>query len=311
TPYLPYVNGPDDPSAAERDAVTKANWEASEAFMAECMKKAGFVYFELPWTPEPEVQHFQQGDVLVIPVLQATREETARVGYGVLAAEEPSYDPSTDPVQQNEEYRDTLSEAAQAEYDLQRWGPDPYEASPAPHDPGCAEQAYDQYVERIEQQAERELSAKELFDQQFTLPLDMTRLVWPGVNQDPRVASMDSQWSACMADRGYDLAPAQAYLMDTSGPWAAWYMALRTKADGTLGDAWYNFLGEELTPVEERSLLGTPAEIQIALDDFDCRQEVGAYEATYREVQLELEAAFVEEHRQELDEMVAFVEQAG
>ncbi|MCL2784832.1 MAG: hypothetical protein FWD55_05235 [Propionibacteriaceae bacterium] len=84
--------------------------------------------------------------------------------------------------------------------------------------------------------------------------------------------------------------------------------AWRTRADGTLGDTWYHYEYDEATPEEERSLLGTQAEVQIALADFDCREESN-YLERYLAIQIDLESAFVDQHRAQLDEMLAFADQ--
>jgi hypothetical protein len=274
-PYLPYVNGPDDPDAAEREAADKARHEADQAFMVECMKEAGFVYYEEPWT-EPSVNRFfENGDVLWLPALQATRDETARAGYGLMEAIDLPGLAATEVMVRNSQYRDTLSEAARTEYDLQVDGPDPYDPSPPAHEPGCAELLAAKREVETSLATEQEASLSDVFDQQFgELVGGMETLVMTGLRYDSNVAGLNSQWASCMANRGYDLTSG-GYPQEGLTPWVAWDMALRTRADGTLGDAWYNYQGEEFTPEEERSLLGTTAEIQIALDDFDCRQEAG------------------------------------
>ena len=113
-----------------------------------------------------------------------------------------------------------------------------------------------------------------------------------------------------MAKRGYDLTSGNLYSKANVNPWAAYTMALRTKANGQLGDKWYHYQDEQDTPDEQRALLGTKYEIKIAIDDFDCRQTTD-YMNRYETAQVGLEQAFVNKHRKQLDAMLAFAEQYG
>jgi hypothetical protein len=56
--------------------------------------------------------------------------------------------------------------------------------------------------------------------------------------------------------------------------------------------------------LDQRSLVGSPAEAEIALADFDCRAETD-YEARFAAIQLELEQEFVDQNRPRLELMVA------
>jgi hypothetical protein len=112
-------------------------------------------------------------------------------------------------------------------------------------------------------------------------------------------------YGECMLAAGYNLTSSPFYPEAT--PIAAYAMALRTKADGALGSSWTDYTFEEETPDDERSLLGSQAEIDIAVADFDCREQTD-YEAIYLVEYLKWEEEFVAEHFDQLEEMKTFGE---
>jgi hypothetical protein len=307
SPFSPYTalisafTGPQDEDQASVERAAKI-----QDFLAECMKGRGFDYTPAEPVPlEEDPRLFAEGDVLWLPQLPASRAEAAVRGYGVMAAPPLASERVSVGELANRDYRDSLGAAAQAAYDQAFTGTsDPY-AEPDPDAPtGCTALAFAQYPE----EAAATPSPEALFwDLHGELAEAMDSLVSQGVGLDPRTQDLNAEWNACMTDRAYDLTSGNLYSLEDVSPWAAWTLALRTMADGRVGDAWYNYDYEEVTPVEQRSLAGTPAEVAIALDDYDCRAQVD-YERRYRAIQLKLEQAFVERHRPELDSLLAFAD---
>jgi hypothetical protein len=97
--------------------------------------------------------------------------------------------------------------------------------------------------------------------------------------------------------------------LGASGPSAAMDHAYRTRADGTVASRKMDTPTAEI-PLDEKSLLGSQPEIDIAVADFDCRVETN-YVARYLELRIGREQAFVDSHRSELDKMVAAATEAG
>ncbi|MDR2377893.1 MAG: hypothetical protein LBD70_00510 [Bifidobacteriaceae bacterium] len=208
----------------------------------------------------------------------------------------------------NIEYQASLSDEAAREYDLALHGPNPYESSDALADESCLGQAV---TANPADGPGASLSPADQFAAQFwDLGRAMDDLVFSGVRADQAVIEANAAWALCMDAKGYDLASGNLYSADQVEPWTAHTLALRTKADGSLGDAWYNYSSDDATPEDERSLGGWPAEIAIAVDDFDCRHDTD-YETVYRDVQLRLEEEFVEYNKDRLDMMVAYVTGIG
>jgi len=287
------------------DPFLKDEHEQHEANLAQCMKDRGFTYYPVPWV-QPEVMpgFFPQGDRVWLPSLPDTREETARSGYGVLAA--VYYPPHSEEIVKNVEYRDSLAPPAQAEYDLALVGGNPYGSAPQGAAKSCGELLEEEQVTADESNP----SIKEMFKNQYQdLVMDLKDLP-SDVMEDSRIMELSLLWSDCMSHRGYDFASGTAYSeFDVLiNPDSAYMMAFRTRADGSLGESWFQYQGERSTPEEERSLTGSAAEIVIALDDFDCRAET-SFTEIFTTVQIELENQFLETHYQQLQEMVAFAQQ--
>ncbi|MDR2373225.1 MAG: hypothetical protein LBD77_03830 [Bifidobacteriaceae bacterium] len=289
-------------SLPESGTAAYNQWQ-SEAFavkedeLAKCMKAEGFEYTPRQWvdyeayTPQGT---FSDGDLLWLPWLPETREQVAARGYGkgdpemISAGAEQDVDPV------NYAYKQSLSADALAAYDS----------------------ASAECVARIEPVLEDRIpSAPAQPNQDFSwqfgeLVAAMDQLNWPGVSETAEARLLNGEYSDCMSKAGYDLDSGAEFGPAEVTPWAAEAMARRTKADGSLGESWFNqpvSLGGPLPPEEERSLLGAPGEIAIALADFDCRATTD-YEARLLAVYLRLETEFVEQHKTELEAMKAFVE---
>jgi hypothetical protein len=301
-PYVPYVNGP----AEGDDSPTAQAFSAQQSTIAACMKERGFEYTPLEWAAALEFKRFPEGDMLWLGALPPTQAEAEAKGYGRLAP--PSLDLGGPDNSVNDAHRNTLSESARTAYDTALGGPpdDPYYTPPVGAPVPCR-----QVADQANPYPQATDSPGEQFDAQFQeLVIDMHHLVSIDIWQDPAVRALNTAWNDCMTDQGLDLTAGDGITSANVTPWAAWTLALRTKADGTPGDSWFHYESEQETPPEERSLLGTKAELSVAAADFRCR-EATQYQSALQDAQLRLEAEFVTLHRDELDAMKAFVEGAS
>lgn len=132
-----------------------------------------------------------------------------------------------------------------------------------------------------------------ILDQFGELAFAMYQLRIRDVAEDPRTGELDEEWYACMADHGYDLAPEERAAAHP-GPMAAWGLAVRTPPGGVAGPPRPNDPAEDI-PVEERYLLGSAEEREIAMADFDCR------------LATDYEARLTAIHADELEELAALV----
>ncbi|MGY4643269.1 hypothetical protein [Cellulomonas sp. URHB0016] len=299
TPFSPYFAQVNALLAQpeETSATAKERHDDVEAYIASCMKDAGFDYFPTEYEKSEQLAWPWARDVLQLPLLATDRAEVERVGYGVddVDAQEADRHELETP-DKNGVYNGTLGEAAQSEYDYALSGtrgeddPDPDPAG------GCFGRASAKYPEPTSPQAD-------LAEQYMPLVRTMGDIRIRDLARDPRVVDLNEQWNACMLDAGYDLTPPEGVRQQTPDPVSAYFLAVRTPPDGV---AEYPADGAEAgqIPVERRYLVGSPAERAIALADFDCRAAT-SYQSSLLSVLVDLEGAFVAAHQRELDEMGA------
>ncbi|MDR0366055.1 MAG: hypothetical protein LBH68_04420 [Bifidobacteriaceae bacterium] len=312
--YSPYLDGPPpgpEDEAYERES--RAAYAQREEFLAECMGKAGFEYYaaDYPTSDLPQVKYSFDQDRMVVPYLPPARQQVEQFGYGVrdplpyVTIEDMMADAGQS--EANTDYFEALSDAGQRAYNLAYFGFEELNEQTALQEQnGCAAQAYDAAPEIVND------SPAASFKWDYgNLAASMPRVHNTGVFQDTRVSTLAAEWNSCMAASGIDLSG------ETDTEWnpypnalSAWYLAMRTGADGTIGPGGGGMFMDSTAPLDQRSLIGSPAEIRIALADFDCRAETD-YESRFLAVQLELEQQFVDTHRGELDKMKATAQGQG
>ncbi|MDR2566975.1 MAG: hypothetical protein LBC97_13165 [Bifidobacteriaceae bacterium] len=284
-------------------------WERDrEDSIAGCMRERGFDYFPGDWEPEEagaSMLFFVDGvDVIAVNGLPNDLARVRAEGYGLRAPAggTESGGEALPGAQANEEYRESLSADSREAYDLAMGGQDVYEEPDPSALPGCLTLANERHPEP----ELGDLSVARQFWVDFgPLVLGMNRVALEDVFNDQRVRDLSLEWYSCMVKAGYsELAEGGYYSVDNIDLNAGYSLALATKADGEVGDSWYNF-GISDTPDDERSLVGSPAEIAIAVADFQCREPLNYFE-THRAVQLELEQAYVDQNSAAFDKLTAF-----
>jgi hypothetical protein len=308
TEYSEYLDGPGyDHDARMADRV---EWYAQvEDYIAQCMKEEGFEYFPAEyWAADlPESRLSFDRDFMSIPLLPANRADVVQWGYGVAPPLEfvtGSDILANQPDDPNEAYFDGLSASGQRDYLKAYDGYYPEDAPLGSPDltSGCGGMAFTAFPEPgVEDAAQR-------FNSQYgTLALTMGTLATSGVFDDRRIGALAASWESCMRAIGVDVSSETVDGMSGDvaypNPNSAWYMAMRTGPDGSVGTGGGGVFDEAL-PLEQRSLIGSEAEARIALADFDCRIET-EYETRFKEIQLDLEQQFVDQNRDQLEEMVA------
>ncbi|MDR2564790.1 MAG: hypothetical protein LBC97_01780 [Bifidobacteriaceae bacterium] len=300
-PYRPYSDVPD--VGEDQRALNKARYDAISLETAACMARSGFEYW-----PEEDVDatvysvSINGPAFASVPVLPASRAPATESGYGRSA---PADVPQPDQVAANRSYFDGLTASGQAAYNMALYGAE------SPDNPetenGCASRAA---AAHPEPSPNSRAQAVAQFQEDFgALQQAMADLVLYGVMDSRDGVALDREWSACMASSGLDLNVDMPMLPSGPNPHYALVLALRTLPDGSLGKSWLNYQGDEFTPPEERTLLGSQPEIDIALADFDCRASMD-YDNRLVEIQRKLEQEFVNQHKTELDQMVAAYQQA-
>jgi hypothetical protein len=272
-----------------------------------CMSEAGFEY-----TPEPfygdRQDDFEDPYEEVWKLQQEDPEAFAReYGYGFTTIDYESDvietpDASDDP---NWAYRESLSPAAQEEYDKALWGDwEAYEEQleEAGEDEavetfepgGCSDEAYQEvYGDRGEGEQDQ---FEDLFNEWDTL--------YERIEDDPRMDEATQAWSDCMADAGYpgleDLYDGQNQVSERQSELYGW------DDEGVLPEPIEEGDGETPSPVE--SVEPDPAELEelrqfeldIAVADYTCRQEHDI-DGIERAVRYEHEEQFIEDNREQLE----------
>ncbi len=279
----------------EEDAEAQ-NLKVEEA-VAACMQKEGFEY-------EPDVQsmNFSSGEDEEGPQW-GTKEFAEQYGYGVTdfpgreAMEESSS--SQEYVNVNQEYIDALSESEQNAFYETLHGPQPTEEewaemeesgegySPDPSEQGCYGNAYLQVAE------EEGGSQAAWNDPEFAELFEAMSNVWDQSGSED-VQKLDTEWASCMADAGYP--------------------DFKTSDDAQNSiyeaqNALYNYeeLAEDEMPEEPKKEdvdKVKKQEIELAVTDFECKQKV-KYDETLAKASHAAEQKFVDEHKADLDALLA------
>lgn len=267
----------------------RRNHFAIEEYLVECMQELGFEYQPMPFWGDTEA-NFTDPNQEVWDLKQEDPEAFAKqYGYGITTIEYDYTEPvPTDPAatDPNYEYRESLSEDARAVYDESLYG-------------DCYEQA-NQQVHGTGEDAGIE---------QFEEFLAEMGALYDRVRTDPRVVEARQGWSTCMADAGYPgleaLEDAQTRVTEKQGELYGWDEPEPDPAPAPTGTAAPGAPGTvapgappEVDPEIEAEV--RDFELAIAWADYGCQQDTEV-KLIEREVQFELEEAFLADHEQQAE----------
>jgi hypothetical protein len=286
--YLDAVYGGDlSPEDQER---TMAEEQARvEELVAECMQEQGFEYTPQTYTGT----YVSSSDVEYEP---DERDWVAQYGYGAVNSpftEEPV--PEEEYVDPNADYVASLSESEQQAF---------YEAlsGPMPDEDELAEDGsyeYDWTTAGCQGAAQHEIGGEDLSQSDEFKPLfEAIDALYTGMASWPGMAELDGDWATCMDAAGHG---GHATQMDAQNSvydeLNEIYESISTSEDGTP------------TGEPDQAALDALAEreVELALADLDCREEVD-YRDRSTQITREVEEQFIEDHRAELDALVAAAE---
>lgn len=314
----PFGQGTEVPWSSDEQREQQRRFEEA---VAECMAEEGFEY--VPALGDDQLRAYEEAAAL------PTEEFVKQHGYGFTFGYLDSGGESTrDP---NQEIREALSPGARDAYDAAMWG-DAVEVIdaggttvlrqvPSDEAPRSAEDA-----RGCQQQARKDVYGSEtptVGEIPFRTLLDDIFQLYQRVEDDPEVAEAARAWSECMADAGYPgfeaVADARRSVLErlsdlVLGPAAppggdgdenpadAGGGAAGAAGGVAGGDGAATVDSEKLEQLHEQ-------EVAQAAVDYACQQE--HYLDVYREVAHELEAEFVEQHRDELERYRAFLRGEG
>jgi hypothetical protein len=323
--YTPYVEGANAVREASRSSQIDERtrwWDSSEAFIAQCMQQAGFEYYPSVYSPKEDVnegaaQYGHPGNVLDnIPWLPETRTEVERVGYGVASAaelqgdEQLKSDYDINASEKTDQYLASLSASATVAYYLALSGLDP-ETNENKNPGNCQAKAWERYPEpdgpSIEFLAPLDAALRP-FAMYISMTGDGAVVTYPPDSPLTGAAStaLGRDFAQCVAASKV-VAKFELPLGDQSGPDSLFSQAVGLSRDGELFDSGDQWIDASTIADDQRSLVGSAPEREIALLDFDCRVETD-YVARYAAIRADFQAAYVAEHQAELDAMMAQIE---
>jgi hypothetical protein len=281
--YFEKIGGSYDQDDAEEQA------RRYEEIVAECMAEQGFEY-----TPQDTSS---MGMAVAEPVSTDngmpawdSLEYAQQYGYGATtwqdmpgATAEATAQEWTDP---NQDYLDAMSDSERNAYYEALYGKQDQE----PDENGVIE--YDWTTAGCQGKASHEAydAGNGAYDDPGYKALeDDLNTFYESYSTDPRMADIDAEWSDCIADAGYTFdtpTDAQQSIYDQMSK-------LYENADGKTGEP------DEATMAELKK-----QELATATADRQCQIDV-KYTQRQQEISLELEQQFVDEHKAELDALVA------
>ncbi|MCS5721855.1 hypothetical protein N1028_15910 [Herbiconiux sp. CPCC 203407] len=290
-----YGSGSEEEQAAQNAAIQDA--------VAACMKEEGFSY-----TPDPSLgsASFSTED-MEIP--WGSEEFATTYGYGVSTGAFDEMSGSGEYEDPNQDYIDSLSPGEQAAYGTALWGAPPEALDSAGSTGSTDEPSVDVSADYDWKQAgcmgaaQHEFGDTGSMDPEFASLVEEMGAIWMEAREIPAVIAAEKAWSDCLASAGFP-----GY----------------EKKDDPVNDfnERFNELQEAGSPEDSGSGSGSGSadddgapdpvaldelkneEIATATADFACGESTG-YTDTIETEQLAREQAFVDEHREALDALLA------
>lgn len=298
---LGYSTDPAD-QAAEQQRFIEQERQVQQA-IADCMKQEGFEYV----AQDPAA--FMGSSAFDEDIAFDSKEWAEKYGFGMSTAfgsegfGGPGITPPTDP---NQAYTASLSEAERAAYEKALYGElpnlDPTSAATtamASFEPsGC------------DGDARRAADSSQAFYSEFG---DEMQEIYEGIQNDPAIVAAIEQWTACMAEAGYEYDTPEEMYQEASGKMEGFYgmgelgaSVATVLADGQAmseagGSAGITSL--EPPPIDEEKLAEVQAwERKVAVANWDCSRDLNRVQ---QEVSAEREQEFIDANRARIDELLA------
>jgi hypothetical protein len=274
--YLAAVYGSQD-----QDDFAQQQKEAEE-LTAACMAEEGFEYIPVDYSSQyedmPEPEDIEDTN---------TEEWVTENGYGINQTSEQMEEQSEQAVEYvdpNQDYVASLSEGEQAAYYEVLYGPGPDESEL--DEDGSYE--YNWEEAGCQGEAQHETSASSVWEDEAHKPVvDAMNGMYEDIQNDPTVKSLDAEWATCMADAGF-----------------AEFSKKQDAIDAVIEESNGLWEGTETGPTDEETKAARDHEIEIALADFTCSEEVD-YTDKQLEAQFKVEEQFIADHKSELDALIA------
>lgn len=274
-----------------------------QGLIATCMAEEGFEYTPVDYSGA----EFDLGAGLDLQ--PGSAEFAEQYGYGITT--DPFTSGGTEIADPNEAYVAAMSDAERDAYLTALYGAGYADAGATGEDEALED--YDWEQAGCTGRAQHEVMASGIQDEAFSaLQADMLQML-EDADADPRLTQVTTDWSACMTDAGFD---GLAAVGDGEAAISAEVEAARAEIYGGAPSATD---GDDPGGAARRALLGatgtadplldaqfdealaeiTPREIDMAVADAACRDEVG-YDDVRRQVDTQYQLAFLAEHADEI-----------
>lgn len=286
TEYFADVDQTFDQEESDRQQVEIEN------LVAECMADAGFEY--IPQDTTGNVVITGGSDVED----QNTEEWVAKNGYGMWSYSEEMTSEAEDEeaeewVDPNADYTASLSESALAAYNETLNGPDIWST--------MTEEEMESYEYRWEDSGCYGWASNEVYpdqsgsDSEFEPLFEAMNAMYEEQMSSPEIKTLQSEWSACMADAGYPgfATPEDAMTAIQDEQNALWENLPQPENPDDPDAVWPEPSADDLKAIKEK-------DIETALADFRCKESVRWTEREQK-VSFALEEQFIADHKAELD----------
>lgn len=276
-----------------------------EEIVASCMQEQGFEYTPVDYSSmNGAIDPAEELDVE-----WGTLEFAEQYGYGATTnpwgdGEEVAPEPEEEWVDPNQDYVSSMSETEQTAYYEALYGKQTFDES----DPE-AEVEYNWETAGCQGRAQHEVyeAGTGMDSEEFTALQDEMSAMWEASAADSRLTELNSTWADCMAEAGFT---GMAAVGDGE---TSIYDEVNALWENAYTDAGEDMTEDDYKAIEEgiQAQLAeiTPREIDTAVADFTCREEI-KYDEVQREVNFEYQQKFVDEHREELDAWMAAAQEA-
>lgn len=274
----------------------------TEELVAACMTKEGFEYIPSPPNSAMAIDTEDESD----GPEWGSEEFAKQYGYGIIdwpgreAMESQSE--TEEYVDPNADYVNSLSESESNAYYEALHGPQPSEEEMlAMEEDGSYEYNWEtagcygeaQHEAQLEVGGYQAASEDPQFADLFTSMNEVWSVLYDEENPHEDVAKLNREWADCMATAGFSefTSPnaAQQTLYDE-------YNELQSSGAGDDG--------EYVEPSKADQKKFQEREIEVAVADTTCKKK-GSYDDKITKLQFEIEQKFVDEHKAELDAMIA------
>ena len=275
-----------------------------EELVSSCMAEQGFDY--IPNTNNGGTISYASEDEETDPIENARQNGYGMTtGWGPVTEGEGEGEVYVDP---NAETYEGMSDSEKAAWDKALYGTPPEITEETDLDTmewnweesGCYGAAQHQVYEVDAAEGDGSGMMAVYEDPQWAELIEEMNNLYTEAPNDPAVKELNTKWSTCMSEAGFDFATSQEAMDSINNQINKIFED--HQAENPNDTEWTGPTEEDLAPIKEQ-------EIKVAVADYTCQDELDFQNATMR-IQFDIEQRFVDEHKAELEAFAAALEAA-